>query len=154
MRDYSRLARLPKPQPRPVCLAGLVRAAAALETRMPVQVASPPDVILAADPDQLQHALINLIRNAVDASLPGGGSVVVAWQSNGSVVEISILDEGPGIANPANLFVPFFTTKPGGSGIGLALSRQIVEGHGGTLVLNNRVPRGCEARLRLPLAAG
>jgi signal transduction histidine kinase len=63
-----------------------------------------------------------------------------------------VRDEGPGIANPANLFVPFFTTKPGGSGIGLALSRQIAEAHGGELTVSNRTgARGVEARLRLPL---
>ncbi len=65
---------------------------------------------------------------------------------------MAVEDEGPGLGSTANLFVPFFTTKPGGSGIGLVLSRQIAEAHGGTLILQNRAAgRGCEALLRLPV---
>ncbi|HEU5336622.1 MAG TPA: ATP-binding protein [Terriglobales bacterium] len=152
MRDYSRLARLPKPQMQEVELGGLVRAAASVETRLPVKVISGPDVQLRADPDQLQQVLINLIRNAADASLETEGGVSVSWQKNGASLAVFVRDEGLGIANPSNLFVPFFTTKPGGSGIGLALSRQIAEAHGGTLQLANRAEgKGCEARLQLPL---
>jgi signal transduction histidine kinase len=96
--------------------------------------------------------LINLLRNAADASLTTGGGVQIGWTRNGSHVNVAIEDEGPGISNTTNLFVPFFTTKPGGSGIGLVLSRQIAEAHGGTLVLENRTDRaGCVARLRLPV---
>ena len=70
----------------------------------------------------------------------------------GAEIEIRVLDEGTGVSSTANLFVPFFTTKPGGSGIGLVLSRQIAEAHGGTLSLTNRRRgTGCEARLQLPL---
>jgi signal transduction histidine kinase len=96
--------------------------------------------------------LINLLRNAADASLSTGGGVEIEWTRNGAHVEVMIEDEGPGISNTTNLFVPFFTTKPGGSGIGLVLSRQIAEAHGGSLTLENRQDRtGCLARLRLPL---
>jgi two-component system nitrogen regulation sensor histidine kinase NtrY len=152
MRDYSRLARLPKPQLRPMDLNMLVRTAAALETRASVEVEPGPAITLNVDPDQLQQALINLIRNGVDASLDTGGKVQVSWTKNASWLHLYVRDEGPGIANPGNLFVPFFTTKPGGSGIGLALSRQVAEAHGGSLTLRNRTPaKGCEALIQLPL---
>jgi two-component system, NtrC family, nitrogen regulation sensor histidine kinase NtrY len=152
MRDYSRLTRLPKPQLRPTDVSTLVRAAVGLERRITVDIEPGADVRLDADPDQLQQLLINLIRNAVDASLESGGKVRVGWSRNGSWLHLFVQDEGPGIANPANLFVPFFTTKPGGSGIGLALSRQIAEAHGGSVSLHNRADgKGCEAVVQLPL---
>lgn len=154
MRDYGRLTRLPKPQLRPVSITSLVNATVGLETRMPVEIIPGPEATVQADPDQLQQLLINLIRNAVDASQETGGKVAVSWSRNGHVLRLWVQDEGPGIANPGNLFVPFFTTKPGGSGIGLALSRQIAEAHGGSVALVNRTTgRGCEARLELPLPA-
>jgi signal transduction histidine kinase len=94
------------------------------------------------------------VRNAVDAALETGGGVRVGWAAPRGQLELWVEDEGPGLANTANLFVPFFTTKPGGTGIGLALSRQIAEAHGGSLTLENRRDRrGCVARLRLPRAA-
>lgn len=151
MRDYARLARLPKPQLKPIEIGPLVRGAAAMEARLPVAVEDGGDAMLNADPDQLQQAIINLVKNAADASLQTGGGVRVGWHASPEAVEIVIVDDGPGVSNPANLFVPFFTTKPGGSGIGLALSRQIAEGHGGSVRLRNRIDaHGCEARLRLP----
>jgi signal transduction histidine kinase len=111
-----------------------------------------PKVTIHADPDQLEQLLINLLRNAVDAALETGGGVNVGWKKNASHLEVWIKDEGPGLSSTANLFVPFYTTKPGGSGIGLVLSRQIAEAHGGQLTLENRRDTpGCEARLSLPL---
>jgi signal transduction histidine kinase len=111
-------------------------------------------VTIAADADQLEQLLINLFRNAVDAALETGGSVRASWICANSTLELLVEDEGPGLQNTANLFVPFFTTKPGGSGIGLVLSRQIAEAHGGSLTLQNRnAPGGTRATLRMPLEA-
>ena len=125
---------------------------AGLETRLGVGISPGPPVLLNADGDQLDQLLINLVTNAVDASLQTGGGVVVGWTKGDDHLDVWVRDDGPGISETANLFVPFFTTKPNGSGIGLALSRQIAEGHGGTLTLaNRREGKGCEARVRLPL---
>jgi signal transduction histidine kinase len=149
---YARLAKLPRPQLESMEIRPWVQRVVSLETRLNVAVRPGPDIYIHGDPDQLEQVLINLLRNAADASLITGGGVHVGWTRNGSHVEVAIEDEGPGISNTTNLFVPFFTTKPGGSGIGLVLSRQIAEAHGGTLVLENRTDRaGCVARLRLPV---
>ncbi|MDQ3069464.1 MAG: ATP-binding protein [Acidobacteriota bacterium] len=153
LRAYAQLARLPKPQPRDIRVAPLVTRIAELEKRLPVSLRPAADVGLRADQDQVEQALINIVRNAVDASLETGGGVSVAWRSAGPFVEILIEDEGRGLPDTANLFVPFFTTKPNGSGIGLALSRQIAEAHGGSIALENRQDRsGCRAIVRLPLS--
>lgn len=150
--SYSKLARLPPPRLEPLKIGMLVSRVASLETRLPVQVISGPELVVRGDDVQLEQLLINLVRNAVDASLETMGCVEVGWQQMNGQVEVWIRDEGPGLASTANLFVPFFTTKAQGSGIGLVLSRQIAEAHGGTLTLENRQQlRGCEARLRLPL---
>ncbi len=148
---YARLAKLPRPQLQPLEVAACVGRAVSFETRVPVEIAPGPDVTIQGDPDQLEQVLINLLRNAADASLPGNTPVRTGWRRDGAMLEIWIKDQGPGISSTANLFVPFFTTKPGGSGIGLVLSRQIAEGHGGALTLENRLDgSGCVARLRLP----
>ncbi len=150
--SYSKLARLPQPQFEPLNLKALVQRVASLETRLPVEVISGPDIVIQGDDAQLEQLLINLVRNAVDASMETTGAVGVGWTQNNGQVEVKIMDEGPGLASTANLFVPFFTTKINGSGIGLVLARQIAEAHGGTLTLENRRGhRGCEARLRLPM---
>src|SRR5262249_25868824 len=112
-----------------------------------------PDVRLIVDSDQLEQLLINVVRNAVDASLETGGHVTLGWKTTTNWFELIVEDEGKGLSDTSNLFVPFFTTKPNGSGIRLALSRQIAEAHGGTISLENRATRtGCRATLRLPLA--
>jgi nitrogen fixation/metabolism regulation signal transduction histidine kinase len=158
MEAYARLARLPKPDLRPLEVGPLVRRVVGLETRLRVDLQPGPDVTLQADGDQIEQLLINLVKNAVEAAQETGGGVRAGWKLGGSrrngagapYVEVWVEDDGPGLSNTTNLFVPFFTTKPGGSGIGLVLSRQIAEAHGGTIVLENRRGgTGCKARLRL-----
>ena len=122
-----------------------------LETRRNVVGKPGPSVVLLADVGQLEQLLINLVRNAADAVDGTDGTVTVTWSVYDRVLELAVLDDGPGIADTANLFVPFYTTKPGGSGIGLALSRRIAEAHGGRISLENRPQGGCVATLRLPL---
>ena len=151
MEAYARLARLPPPQKEDIDLGELVRRVVNMEPRLRVNLLPGPNLKISADAAQIEQALINLVHNAVDASLETHGSVSMGWRANGESVDIFIDDEGHGIMNPTNLFVPFFTTKPKGSGIGLALSRQIAEAHGGSLSVNNRTDRnGAEALLRLP----
>jgi len=152
MGAYARLARLPKPTLRPWEVDPWIRRVAGLETRLQVDLVPGPALTIAGDGDQLEQLLINLVRNAADAALETGGGVRVGWRRDTTFVEVWVEDEGPGLSDTGNLFVPFFTTKPGGSGIGLVLSRQIAEGHGGGLTLENRREGpGCAARLRLPL---
>jgi nitrogen fixation/metabolism regulation signal transduction histidine kinase len=151
MARYTRLARLPPPNPRDFDFAALIRRAARLEQRLAVD-AQGGAASICADPEQVEQALINLIRNATDAALEGGGHVAIRWRASESVLVAEIIDDGPGLPPSENLFVPFFTTKPGGSGIGLVLARQIVEAHGGRLELKNRRDvRGCVARMELPV---
>jgi PAS domain S-box-containing protein len=152
LRAYAQLARLPKPRPRPLRVPELVSRIVDLEKRLPVSVQPSPDVRLVVDSDQLEQLLINVVRNAVDASLETGGRVSLGWKQSGDWFELNVDDEGKGLPDTSNLFVPFFTTKPNGSGIGLALSRQIAEAHGGTISLENRAAAsGCRATLRLPI---
>ncbi len=156
MAAYARLARLPRPRLAPVDVETWVRRVAGLESRVAVEVRPGPPCELNADGDQLDQLLINLVRNAADAVLesraPGmaGGRVGITWRTAADRLDLEVVDDGPGLSETENLFVPFFTTKPGGSGVGLALSRQIAEGHGGALTLANRDDaRGCVARLHL-----
>ena len=149
---YTQLARLPQPRLGPLDVNAWVRRVVELETRLRVTVEPGPLSVIQADGDLLDQLLINLVRNAVDASLDARGGVKLGWTRSSSGIEVLVEDDGAGLSNPANLFVPFFTTKKTGSGIGLVLSRQIAEAHGGSLSLENRKDRpGCRARLRLPI---
>ncbi len=164
---YRRLAQMPAPKLQDVPLAPLIARVAGLETRLRVCVQEGPSVTFKADPDQLEQMLINLIRNAVDAVMETnekpeptdskllsavGGGVVVRWEPPRDQLAIEIQDDGPGLSNPSNLFTPFYTTKPSGSGVGLVLCRQIAEAHGGTVEIRNRTDRsGCLVRVLLPL---
>lgn len=167
---YRQLAQMPPPSLKEVALRPIVERVVFLETRMTVLNLRGPDVSLMADSDQIEQMLINLVHNAVEAALePSPGDryscnapnapqgrtpqVQVTWVVENPEVVLTIEDNGPGLLNPSNAFVPFYTTKPSGSGIGLALSRQIVEAHGGSIELHNRTEqRGCRVRVLLPLA--
>lgn len=168
LQAYRQLAQMPAPVLRACSISDLVRRAASLETRAEIRVASADDVVLMADPDQLEQMLINLLHNAVDAvvesrsngnetppavtrAIEEGPQICVAWKRNTNHLTLTIEDNGPGLMNPGNAFVPFYTTKPDGSGIGLVLSRQIAEAHGGSLELANRPgQRGCVVTVYLP----
>jgi nitrogen fixation/metabolism regulation signal transduction histidine kinase len=154
VQSYRQLAQLPPPQLRPVSLGPLLERVAHLEQRLAVQLEAGPPVVLNADPDQLEQMFINLLANAVDASLANGAQGArVSWRVAGGAVLVSIEDRGLGIANAENLFVPFYTTKPAGSGVGLALAQQIARAHGGEIRLLNREDGpGARATVRLPAA--
>ncbi len=159
LQAYRQLMGLPAPRLAQVSLASLVQRVAQLERRVAVTVATEADVVLQVDADHIEQALINLVRNAADAELSpdaatgGAAQVEINWYTSGNEVVISILDNGPGLTNADNLFVPFYTTKPGGTGIGLVLAQQIAQAHRGSVQLANRTDgvTGCKADLRLPL---
>lgn len=153
---YSRLMYLPPLRFSALEVPALVRRVAGLETRMEVEIAGGADVRIQADRDQLEQLLINVLSNAVEASLQthsdGDGQVSLRWWVGDGTVEVQVEDDGPGLTGDHDAFMPFYTTKERGSGIGLTLSRQIAEAHGGTLALENRRDAtGCRAHLRLPL---
>jgi nitrogen fixation/metabolism regulation signal transduction histidine kinase len=160
LQAYRQLMGLPAPRLASVSVAALAQRVALLERRVVVTVEEAADVVVQVDADHIEQALINLVRNAADAALSpdeigeGEPHVEIVWRTAGSEVIIEVLDNGPGLTNPNNLFVPFYTTKPGGTGIGLVLAQQIAQAHRGSVQLANRRDGhgGCRAELRLPIA--
>jgi len=169
LQAYRQLAQMPPPALRKTALAPLVERVAGLETRLRVRVAAGPDMQITVDPDQFEQMLINLVRNAVEAALepphsngsasdatapPVDPAVVVRWNFAEKNLILEVEDNGPGLLNPSNAFVPFYTTKPAGSGIGLVLARQIAEAHGASIELvNQQNKKGCKATIVLPLTS-
>jgi two-component system, NtrC family, nitrogen regulation sensor histidine kinase NtrY len=150
--QYSQLARVPVPNRRWFELNILVTRVLMLTRGPSVDVRVPQTLQVYADEDQLEQVLINLVKNAIEAQGESGGVIVIAAHESAERVIITVSDQGGGIENSENLFVPFFTTKAGGSGIGLAISRQIAEAHGGTLLVENRHDtQGAVAVLELPV---
>jgi two-component system nitrogen regulation sensor histidine kinase NtrY len=157
LQAYRQLLGLPLPSPTCFSLTDLIKSITILETRVVIAELGGPAIMIIADPDQLQQALINLLRNATEAALSADAGddetphVDIGWACEGTEVVLTIRDNGPGLLSEANLFVPFYTTKPGGTGIGLVLAKQIAEGHHGTVRLRNRSDsRGCEVEFRMP----
>jgi len=151
--EYARLARVPEPRPAPVELGEVIRRIAAMDTRCAVRVIGVAETTVLADEPLLEQALVNLVRNAIDAAVTTEGTVTIDWRAEDDEAHVLIADDGPGIENPENLFVPLFSTKPGGSGIGLVLARNILEAHRGDVRLVNRARgTGCIAYVTLPLA--
>lgn len=158
IRRYADLARLPPPNKRPLAVTALLQRLPQLLPHRPLAIrhmtADSTALQLYADPVQLEQLLINVLKNAHEAMQAAGasGAIDVQAQTEEDCLCLQIADRGDGLGNSSNLFVPFYSTKNGGSGIGLVLSRQIVEAHDGSLQLRNRDGGGCVAEIRLPLA--
>jgi two-component system nitrogen regulation sensor histidine kinase NtrY len=167
LQGYRQLAQMPPPSLQRCSISTVTQRATAMETRVAVKVIAGPDITFMADSDQIEQMLINLLRNAAEAVLEKtdknansnglkfgetNAPVIVSWTIVSGELLITIEDAGPGLMNPTNAFIPFYTTKPTGSGIGLVLSRQIAEAHGGSLELDNREDgHGCVVRINLPV---
>lgn len=159
--SYKQISSLPAPERQHTSVVSLINKVIPLFQHHRVTVSSSDDVDLFIDPIQFEQVLINLIKNAVEAvesvakDKAADGEIIISWQVQEGIFTLSICDDGVGISNPDNLFVPFYTTKNQGSGIGLVLCRQIMDVHGGRLSLTNRTDKnGCQAVIELPWTPG
>jgi signal transduction histidine kinase len=149
---YARMARLPDPVKRPFPVAELADKLRRFFAGQPLEIAPFPDVTLHGDPVHLEQALINLVKNGLEANPADAPPIVLSCHVEAGLCEFRVVDHGAGISNPENLFVPFYTTKSEGAGIGLVLCRQIAARHQGHVSLANRSDgRGAVATLILPL---
>lgn len=150
--SYSQLAHLPKPLFSTFNLYDMLNKLTLLFPQCEFTIDKSIDIQLTVDKKQLEQVFINLFKNAIDAmSSFEQKLIVITYRQDSQWQQIMITDCGSGVANVENLFVPFYTTKPNGSGIGLALCRQIMFGHNGQIKLTNNINKpGIEVRLSLP----
>jgi len=152
--SYKQIAHLPEPKKRQTNIHELINKIIPLYQSNHINIQPSEKVSLLIDPVQIEQVLINLIKNAVESvnSTNKNGKIEVSWNLNKDRFQLMIGDQGAGISNESNLFVPFYTTKKQGSGIGLVLCRQILEVHDGKLSLKNKTNEtGCIATIDLPL---
>jgi signal transduction histidine kinase len=159
LQEFADFGRMPPPTLAPCRVSDVL---AGLETLYSGEIGAgrlavvPPagEIVLSADAGQLRQALVNLIKNGLEA-VPDGGRVTVAAGAANGTVEIAVSDNGPGLSDEqkVGLFVPGFTTKSKGSGLGLTIVERIVNDHRGTIAVESGPGRGTTVRLRLPIEA-
>ena len=141
----------------PVQVAGLVAEALSVvppPTGMEVVQHVEPDVAIDADRDQIRQVLLNLVTNGYDA-MPGGGILDVSVRSTGGLAQITVTDTGVGMdeETQANIFTPFYTTKSRGIGLGLAVTKRVIEAHGGTISVQSTPPVGTSFKVTVRVGA-
>jgi signal transduction histidine kinase len=158
--DFLRFARIQELNTRPCALNEVVQtmldffSPTARQAKIAINCYVPADLpLVKLDPEQFQQALLNLLLNAEQA-MPEGGEITLLAAAGESTVRLEIIDTGPGMPPDvlAKVFKPFYTTKPGGNGLGLPITRKIIEAHGGTLEIQSEAGRGTKFTLHLPIA--
>jgi signal transduction histidine kinase len=159
LQEYLQFARMPRSERAALSLDGLLEEKLNFvqplldQKQIELSKIFDPDLPLVhADPEQLWEALLNLIRNAVDA-MPCGGNLTIATKRNGTKALVSVIDNGHGMTDEEarNLFIPFFTTKSDGTGLGLAHTQQIINEHGGRIDWTTKHGKGSTFTIQLPL---
>ena len=153
--SYKQLAKLPEPQKQPTSIFSMINKVCALLKETTIEIETADDVIIDIDPLQMEQVMINLLKNAVEAMAHTNprGRIYIAWTVKEAMFQLTLCDEGCGISNLDNMFVPFYSTKKHGTGIGLVLCRQIIEAHDGRITITNQTNApGCCVRIELPLS--